>query len=455
MKSVNPATGETIRTYDEHDRDEVERRLRAASVAQRAWEREPFERRAEKLSALAELLVSGAASYAELMANEMGKPVGEGRAEVEKCAWVCRFYAENGARFLADELIASDAEKSYVAHRPLGIVLAVMPWNFPFWQVLRFGAPTLMAGNGALLKHASNVTGCALAIEELFAEAGFPAGLFATLIVAEDVVGELLENPLVAAATLTGSVRAGRAVAAKAGAEIKKTVLELGGSDPYLVLEDADIRAAAGSCVQSRLINSGQSCIAAKRFIVVDTAREEFEREVVERFREVKVGPPLVPGSDVGPMARSDLRDTLQHQVRASVDRGARLLIGGELPQGPGWFYPPTVLGDVQPGMPAFDEELFGPVAAIVAARDEEHAIELANASEYGLGAAVFTRDRARGERIAAERLQAGACFVNGIVRSDPRLPFGGIKRSGYGRELARHGILEFVNAKTVYLEQG
>ena len=416
------------------------------------WRRASFAERGSPLLRAAELLEQRADDLAALMAREMGKPLADGVAEAKKCAWVCRHYAEQAAALLADEEVATDARRSFVTCEPLGVVLAVMPWNFPFWQVFRAAAPALMAGNAMLLKHAGNVPGCALAIEALLADAGLPAGLFRTLLVGSDRVAGILELREVAAATLTGSVGAGRAVAAKAGSLIKKTVLELGGSDAYVVLEDADVAAAAATCAKSRLINSGQSCIAAKRFVVVEPVRAEFERLLVERMAAARMGNPFDDGVTVGPQARRDLRDELHGQVTRSVAAGARLLLGGEVPAGPGAFYPPTVLADVRPGMPAYDEELFGPVAAILPARDEADAVRIANDSVFGLGGAVFTRDLARGERIAARELAAGCCFVNDLVRSDPRLPFGGIKESGYGRELAAVGIREFVNVKSVWV---
>jgi succinate-semialdehyde dehydrogenase/glutarate-semialdehyde dehydrogenase len=416
------------------------------------WRRTPSEERAALLRSAAVQLRAKSDEYAALMAREMGKPIAQGKAEVEKSAWVCEYYADNGARFLAREHIDTDASSSFVTFPPLGVVLAIMPWNFPFWQVLRFAAPSLMAGNGAVLKHASNVMGCALAIEAVFREAGFPEDLFRTLLVGSGAVQGIIEAPQVAAVTLTGSGPAGRAVAALAGAQLKKTVLELGGSDPYVVLEDADLGAAAETCANSRLINSGQSCIAAKRFIVVETVRDEFLEHFVEQMRAKVVGDPF-EAVDVGPQARHDLRDDLHRQVTASIEGGARVLLGAEVPDGEGAFYPPTVLTDVAPGTPAYDEELFGPVAAVITARDEQEAIRIANDSAFGLGAAVFTRDVARGERLAAEHLEAGSCFVNAFVKSDPRLPFGGIKESGYGRELALFGIREFVNVKTVWVK--
>jgi succinate-semialdehyde dehydrogenase/glutarate-semialdehyde dehydrogenase len=388
------------------------------------------------------------------MAVEMGKPVADGRAEADKCAWACDYYAERAEGFLADQPAETEAAKSYVAFRPLGVVLAVMPWNFPFWQVFRFAAPGLMAGNAAVLKHASNVPGCALAIEDVFRRAGFPDGLFRTLLIGSGrVEDEVLAHPKVRAATLTGSVAAGEAIGAQAGRRIKKTVLELGGSDAYLVLEDADLDQAVPACVASRLVNSGQSCIAAKRFIVPRAIAGELTERFVAEMRGKRMGDPLDESTKVGPQARRDLRDELHEQVEKSVAKGARLLLGGEVPEGPGAFYPPTVLTGVEPGMPAYDEELFGPAAAILEVEDEEEAIRVANDSRFGLGAAVFSRDLERAERIAADRLDAGCCFVNTFVKSDPRLPFGGVKESGYGRELGRFGIEEFVNVKTVWVK--
>ncbi len=447
---VNPATGETVREVPQMRAAAVRRAIERADRAAAAWGERAVADRAPPMRAVARLLRARADELARLMAVEMGKPVRQGRAEVEKCAWVAEYYAEHAAGFLADEVVATDASRSYVTCRPLGVVLAIMPWNFPLWQVFRFAAPALMAGNGVLLKHAANVPGCALAIEALFRDAGFPSDLFATLLITPRQATGVIRHPLVRAVTLTGSTGAGRAVAARAGEALKKTVLELGGSDPYLVLDDADVAAAAAVCAESRLINSGQSCIAAKRFLVVPAVREAFEARLVERMRAAVMGDPLAETTDVGPQARRDLRDALHRQVTASVGQGARLRLGGEVPAGPGAFYPPTVLTDVRLGMPAADEELFGPVAAVLPVADEDEAVRVANASDFGLGAAVFTRDLARGEWIARTRLAAGACVVNGLVRSDPRLPFGGIKQSGYGRELGAAGIREFVNLKTV-----
>jgi len=453
LMSINPATGKTIKTYEEMSPQAVEKNIRQAHRTFLEWRRSGFSDRALLLKKSALLLRHKSAEYARLMAEEMGKPVREGRAEAEKCAWVCEYYAENGEKFLQPEIIATDARKSFVTFQPLGVVLAVMPWNFPFWQVFRFAAPGLMAGNVGLLKHSSNVTGCALAIEAVFREAGFPEHCFTTLPVGSGQVSAIIENPLVAAVTLTGSTPAGRAVAKKAGEMLKKSVLELGGSDPYIVLEDADLEAAVSACVNSRLINSGQSCIAAKRFIVPQSIADEFERLYVGKMRVKKMGDPLEEDTEVGPQARRDLRDDLHRQVAESIKLGAKCLLGGEIPPGDGAFYPPTVLSAVREGMPAFDEELFGPAAAIIRVKDEAEAIRTANNSVFGLGAAIFTRDVERGERIAAEELEAGSCFVNAFVKSDPRLPFGGVKESGYGRELSHYGIKEFVNIKTVYVK--
>lgn len=451
--AINPATEEIIKSYPEHGAQEVGDMLAQADRAFTQWRRTLVAHRAATMKRAGELLRRNQEGHARLMAQEMGKPIAQGRSEIEKCAWVCDYYVEHAERFLAPEHITTDASKSFVTFEPLGIVLAVMPWNFPFWQVFRAVAPAVMAGNAMVLKHASNIPGCALAIEACFRQAGLPDGLFRSVLVESARVAELIEHPLVKAITLTGSTLAGKAVAAKAGAMLKKTVLELGGSDPYLILEDADLEAAAEACVASRLMNSGQSCIAAKRFIVVDSVRKPFEARCVQKMQAYRMGDPLQEDTTVGPLARRDLRDALHDQVTRSVKQGARLLLGGNIPDRPGAYYPPTVLTDVTTGMPASDEETFGPVAAILPAKDEAAAIRIANDSPFGLGAAIFTKDRQRGERIAAEQLEAGCCFVNAFVRSDPRLPFGGIKQSGYGRELSSFGIREFVNIKTVYVK--
>jgi succinate-semialdehyde dehydrogenase / glutarate-semialdehyde dehydrogenase len=451
IQSINPATGKILETFEETPPQELERILSRARAAFHEWRAVPFATRAQSMRNAAELLRARKTDYARIMALEMGKPIVQGEAEVDKCAWVCEYYAEHAEAFLTPQPRATDASASYVRFDPLGPVLAVMPWNFPFWQVFRFAAPALMAGNTAVLKHASNVPRCAVSIDEVLRDAGVPRGVFATVLVGSAAVAGLIADPRIVAVTLTGSDRAGSQVAERAGHEIKKTVLELGGSDPFIVLADADVAAAARTAADARLVNSGQSCIAAKRFIVVDAVADQFLPRFVEELRGRKMGDPLARDTQVGPQARVDLRDALHRQVEESIKRGAQRLLGGEVPAGDGAFYPPTLLAAVDKGMPAFDEETFGPVAAVVRAKDETDAVRLANDSSFGLGASLWTRDRARGERLAAE-IEAGAVFVNGLVKSDPRLPFGGIKRSGYGRELSEYGIREFVNIKSVWI---
>lgn len=451
LQSINPYNQEVIQNYNEHSQNDIDNIILKADNAFKKWQLTKFEERSELLSNTASILKKNIEEYSTIITTEMGKPIHESRAEIKKCAWVCEYYAENGEKFLTPQIVKTDASKSYVTFQPLGVILAVMPWNFPFWQVFRFAAPTLMAGNGCLLKHSSNVSGCALAIEKIFHEAGFPKNTFRTLLINSKKVASIIENSAIKAVTLTGSTPAGKAVASKAGEMLKKTVLELGGSDPYIILEDADLQKAVNSCTISRLINAGQSCIAAKRFIVVKSILQEFQSLLIQNMQNVIMGNPFDENT-MGPMARIDLRDELHQQVVKSVKSGAQLLLGGQIPPRKGAFYPPTILADVKPGMPAFDEELFGPVAAIISAKDEKEAIQLANNSVFGLGAAVFTKDIAHGEKIASEALEAGSCFVNDFVKSDPRLPFGGIKQSGYGRELSEFGIREFVNIKTVYL---
>lgn len=452
IESINPATGEKIADYPEMAAEEVADIIGRAHDAWCDWRTRPMDDRAALMRKAGALLEERKEKYAALMTAEMGKPIVQARAEVDKCAWVCRFYADEAPRFLARDAVSTDATYSYVAYQPLGLVLAVMPWNFPLWQVFRFAAPALMAGNGGLLKHASNVYGCALAIEEVFRDAGFPDHVFRTLVIGSSKVADVIADSRVAAVTLTGSTPAGKAVAAAAGQALKKTVLELGGSDPYVVLEDADLDQAVSACITGRLLNTGQSCIAAKRWIVVERVYEEFCAAVTSAMAAQRFGDPMDEAIDLGAMARADLRDELHDQVARSVAAGAICLTGGEIPEGPGAFYPATLLANVTPGMPAYDEEMFGPVASLIRVADEAEAIRVANDTPFGLGAAVFTADTNRGERIARWELEAGCCFVNDFVRSDPRLPFGGVKESGYGRELGPFGIREFVNIKTVYV---
>ncbi len=457
LDSINPATEELIASYQEHALSEIEAALKQSHKAFEHWRSLSFQARGACFKKLAEKLREGKERCAELMALEMGKPITQGKAELEKCAVACDYFAENAEAFLADEVVPTEAVKSKVIFRPLGVILAIMPWNFPFWQVIRFAAPTLMAGNTALVKHAPNVTGCAHALDKLFREAGFPEHVIHFLDIAPDNVpdriSKLIEHPLVRAVTLTGSTRAGKFVATKAGEALKKCVLELGGSDPYLIFDDADVELAAEICVNSRLQNSGQSCIAAKRFIVHKKIREAFEAKVVEKMTAKKVGLPLDKATDIGPLARKDLLENLHRQVTQSVQTGATVLCGGKLYDGKGFFYPPTVLTGVTPGMAVFDEETFGPVAAIITVKDDDEAIELANATHYGLGSAIFTSDAWRADS-AITRLDFGNCFVNAMVKSDARLPFGGVKASGFGRELGRYGIKEFVNVKTIWVNQ-
>ena len=452
ITSINPTTGETLEKYEETSPDEIMRRLEKAHQAFRAWRRTSFSERAQLMRKVSRALTENKGQYARTMALEMGKPIAAGRAEIEKCVWACEYYADHAEKMLQPEIIKTDARKSFVTFNPLGVILAIMPWNYPFWQVFRHAAPGLMAGNGVILKHASNVPGCAVAIEDIFKKAGFPEYLFQNFLMSSQRVEGLIEHPTITAVTLTGSTAAGRAVAEKAGKMLKKTVLELGGSDPYLILEDADLDKTVEACVTSRLLNSGQSCIAAKRFVVVEAVRRQFEQMLVDQMHAKRMGDPLDEAVEIGPQARFDLRDDLHQQIIKSIAKGAACLLGGEIPEDPGAFYPATVLGNVGKGMPAYEEEIFGPVAAVIPVKNEKEAVQVANDSPFGLGAAVFTRDTERGEHIAANHLEAGNCFVNAFVKSDPRLPFGGIKESGYGRELSHFGLKEFVNIKTVYV---
>ena len=453
LKSINPANLKVLKTYSPMQISEVNKIINLTNTAFEEWRETSFSHRSKLMTKAADVLRRKKEDYSKLMTLEMGKPISQSRAEVEKCAWVCEYYAENAQKFLSDEMIETDASKSFVSFQPMGIVLAVMPWNFPFWQVFRFAAPGLMAGNAGILKHASNVSGCALSIEEVFREAGFPENLFRTILVPSSQMEIVIKNEKIKAVTLTGSVPAGKSVAKTAGSVLKKTVMELGGSDPYIILEDADLEMAAETCVNARLINGGQSCIAAKRFIVVEEVYDDFKKRFIEKMKSKKMGDPIDESNDIGPQASVPLRDELHQQVEKSIKLGAELLSGGKIPELEGVYYPPTVLSNVKKGMPAYDEELFGPVAALIKAKDESEAIKIANDTIFGLGAAVFTGDVARGEKIAKEKLHAGCCFVNAFVKSDPRLPFGGIKESGYGRELSVFGIREFVNIKSIYIK--
>ena len=451
---INPATGEKVNSFEEMSASEVQSILELSAGAQREWAATSFAERARLMLSVARVLRDNKEEYARLMTEEMGKVYPQGIAEVEKCAWGCEYYAEHAEAFLASEDVPTEAERSFVTYKPLGVVLAVMPWNFPLWQVFRFAAPALMAGNGAVLKHAPNVFGCSLMMEGIFRDAGFPEHLFRSLIIDIPLTTEVIHNPLVAAVTITSSVNAGRAVASEAGKVLKKCVLELGGSDAFIVLEDADVDKAVEVGIVGRYQNSGQSCIAAKRFIVVDAVYAEFETKFVAAVKQLKMGDPSAEGVYVGPQARVDLRDGLHDQVQRSVDAGAKCLVGGQVPEGPGAFYPPTVLAGVKEGMAAWSEELFGPVATLIRVKDEAEALEVANCLDFGLGGAVWTQDLARGERIAADGIESGAAFVNDMSKSDPRMPFGGIRNSGYGRELSIYGIREFVNIHAVWVNK-
>jgi succinate-semialdehyde dehydrogenase/glutarate-semialdehyde dehydrogenase len=450
ISSINPATGTVVAEFDEHTDAQVERMLQGAVTAQKRWARQPIEARAAVLTAVARVLRERKAEYARLITTEMGKPLAEAEAEIEKCAWTCDHYAQHGPGYLADMPVASNAE-SYVAYDPLGVVLAVMPWNYPFWQFIRFAAPALVAGNGAILKHANNVPQCALALQQALVDAGVPAGLMSTVLIASSRVKALIADARIAAVTLTGSTAVGKQVAAQAGSALKKQVLELGGSDPFIVLADADVAAAARTAVKARFGNCGQSCVSSKRFIVEDGVADAFVAAFVAHTRELVVGDPLDPRTTIGPMARPSLVADLDSQVQRSLAAGARLLTGGAARPGPGCYYEPTILDDVTPDMAAAIEETFGPAAAILRVGDADEAIALANATEFGLAAALWTGDLGRARRLVRQ-IEAGAVFVNGQVVSDARLPFGGIKQSGYGRELGAAGAREFTNTKTVWI---
>lgn len=453
LSSINPATGKKIADYSEINREEALLRCQRSHEIFLKWRDSSFKDRVQCFKKLEQKLLSDIDYLSILMTSEMGKPIRQSRAEIEKCATLCAYYAENGEKFLRPTPIDVGAHKSYFVYESLGIILAIMPWNYPFWQVFRAAVPALMAGNGMLLKHAPSVSGCSLAIEKLFQTGGFPQGLFQSLLIGDnETTLSLLESPLIQGVTLTGSVRAGRSVASKAGACLKKCVLELGGSDPYVILEDANCEEAATLICDGRFSNAGQSCISPKRIIIADACYEKFEKAFIERMQQVIVGDPLDESVTIGPLARFDLRDILHDQVMRSVKLGANCVIGGTIPKKEGAFYSPTLLTNVLKGMPAYDEELFGPVAVLIRAKNEEDAIRIANDTSFGLGAAVFTTNREKGEHIALKQLNAGNSFVNSIVKSDPRLPFGGIKQSGFGRELSSVGITEFTNCKTILI---
>jgi acyl-CoA reductase-like NAD-dependent aldehyde dehydrogenase len=451
MQSINPATEEILDTFEPFSPTQIDGALAAAHTAFQSWRETDFAERSALFRQLAAYLRTHKTELGRLASLEMGKPITESEAEAEKCAWNCEYYAEQAKRFLADEKIATNASDSYVSYLPLGVVLALMPWNYPYWQVFRAAAPALMAGNTMVLKHASNVSRCALEIERIFRECGFPEGVFRTVLVPGKETGTLISDPRIAAVTLTGSEEAGVAVATASGQHLKKHVLELGGSDAFIVLADADLDAAAQTAVRARFQNTGQSCIAAKRFIVVESVAEAFEHKFVTEAAKLRVGDPLRYETQIGPVARADLRDELDRQVQATVQMGGRVLLGGKLLPGKGTFYAPTIVTDVTPAMPMFYEETFGPAAAVIYARDTEHALELANNSPFGLGGNLWTQDIEQGRKLA-RRLESGAIFLNGMTTSDPRLPFGGVKHSGYGRELSIFGIREFVNVQTVWI---
>jgi succinate-semialdehyde dehydrogenase/glutarate-semialdehyde dehydrogenase len=451
IASINPTTGETLKTFEALSAEQIEEKLQLAADTFRTYCRTSLEERARMMTRAADILESDKNALAKIMTTEMGKPIKAAVSEAEKCAWVCRYYAENAQRHLADQIVETNAGKSYVKFQPLGPVLAVMPWNFPFWQVFRFAAPALMAGNVGLLKHASNVPQCALVIEEIFTRAGFPQGAFQTLLIGADAVEGILNDERVAAATLTGSEPAGRSVASIAGKQIKKTVLELGGSDPFIVMPSANLDEAVTTAVKARTINNGQSCIAAKRFIVAKEIYEEFERRFVDQMRALRIGDPMEESTDIGPLATPQIVNDLEEQVQKAVAAGARVLTGGKRPDRPGNFFEPTVLVNLDLKAPVSCEEIFGPVAMLFRASGIDEAIQIANSTPFGLGSSAWTND-SKEQAQFIEELEAGSVFINGMVASDPRLPFGGVKHSGYGRELAEFGIREFVNIKTVWI---
>lgn len=450
--TINPANGETVNEYERIDLIKAKEKVALAKEVYTSWKQTSFAERSKLMHTLADHFDDNKEEYAKLATTEMGKTIVQARKEIEKCAWICRFYADKSEHFLANEPVETEATRSYVTFQPMGVILAVMPWNFPFYQVIRFAVPAIMAGNTGVLKHASNVQGSAFALEDAFVKAGFPKGVFTNLNISADNVKDIIEDKNIVAVTLTGSDPAGRSVATIAGANLKKTVLELGGSDAYIILDDADLEAAAELATFGRLQNNGQTCIAAKRFIVLESIYDKFLELFTTKMRNAKMGDPMDETSYYGPMARFDLRDELHEQVLKTVLQGGRLILGGEIHEGKGAYYSATILVDVQPGMEAFDNELFGPVASVIRAKDESEAIALANNSQFGLGSGVITSDKERGEKVALQ-LEAGSSFVNKLVTSDPRLPFGGIKNSGYGRELSGYGIREFVNIKSIWVD--
>ena len=451
LHSINPTTGETTETFERHGADTIETALADAVIAGQAWRKTTLETRCALLTNIAKVMRANNEKYARMITEEMGKPITESLGEIEKCASGCDYYATNAEQFLADEMVVSNATESRVVFDPLGVVLAVMPWNFPFWQFFRFASSALVAGNGTILKHASNVPRCAMAIEEIITQAGAPHGLMRTLLIGADKVAAIIDDGRIAAVTLTGSTQAGKMIAMRAAQNLKKTVLELGGSDPFIVLADADVPLAAKMAVKARFLNNGQTCISAKRFIVEDSVADEFTNLFIEGMKKLKIGDPMDKATEVGPMARADLRDELHEQLLRSVKDGAILVTGGDVIDGKGCYYQPTLLTDVKQGQTAFCEELFGPVASIIRCENVDEAIMLANDTEYGLGAALWSKNIERANQLARQ-IDAGSVFINGNVASDARLPFGGTKKSGYGRELGIYGIREFTNIKTIWV---
>lgn len=451
IETINPATGGLVKSFTEMTKKEVDEIIDNAHDAFLSWRNVPYSERSKLMMNAANVLRERTEEYGKILTLEMGKTIKQAISEVEKCAWVCEYYAEKTEDILKKEFIETDASQSYVQFDPIGVVLAVMPWNFPFWQVFRFAAPALMAGNVGILKHASNVPMSALAIEQIFSLAGFPQNTFKTLLIGSSQVSDVIKNPKVKAATLTGSEHAGKKVAGDCGKELKKTVMELGGSDPFIILADANLDKAIDTAVTARLINNGQSCIAAKRFIVVEGIYDEFEKKFVEKMKNIKIGDPMDDSTELGPMAREDLLEELDDQVKKSVAEGAKLLCGGERLERQGYYYPATVIANIQPGMVAYNEELFGPVASVFKAKDTDDAVRIANDSGFGLGASLWTNDLEKAKELA-NKIETGSVFINGLVKSDPRLPFGGVKISGYGRELSHYGIKEFINIKTVWI---